>query len=165
MRARLTLIAAVLSLPLLAAPSMAQTSADPQSLALARQLVEKSAGNRDLVLGSMGRPMVGMMQQMGVTDPEKAQQMVDEAIMPLLREHYDSLVDIQAQSYAKALSATDLKAILDFYNTPAGEDLIKAQPQLTQARVTGLTQWIGALQPEIQDRVQKTAKAHGWTNG
>ena len=165
MRVRLTLIAAVLSVPLLGVPSMAQTAPDPQSLALARQLVEKSAGNRDQVLGSMGRPMVGLMEQMGVTDPEKAQQMVDEAIMPLLREHYDSLVDIQAQSYARALSATDLKAILAFYNTPAGEDLIQAQPQLTQARVTGLTQWIGALQPEIQDRVQKTAKAHGWTNG
>ncbi len=165
MRVPLSLIAAVLSLPLMAGPSLAQPAPDPQTLALAKQLVQKSAGDRDQVLGSMGRPMIGLMQQMGVTDATKAQQMVDEAIMPLLREHYDSLVDIQAQSYANTLSAVDLKAILAFYNTPAGEDLIKAQPQLNQARVAGLTQWIGALQPEIADRVQKTAKAHGWTNG
>ena len=90
---------------------------------------------------------------------------VDEAILPLLREHYDGLVDIQAKSYAQALSNDDLTAILAFYNTKAGQDLVRAQPALTQARLTGVTQWIGALQPEIQARVEKTAKAHGWTNG
>ena len=109
--------------------------------------------------------MVGFMQQMGINDPTKARQLVDEAVMPLLREHYGELVDIQADSYAKVLTVDDLKATLAFYDTKAGQDLIKAQPVLAQARVAGLTQWMGTLQPEMQARVAKTAKAHGWNNG
>ena len=161
MRLRNSLLTACLALPLLAqAPAP-----DPKTLDLARQLVAKTAGERDQVLAGMSTPMVGMMQQMGIGDPTKARELVDEAIMPLLREHYQELVDIQAQSYSQVLSVDDLKATLAFYDTKAGQDLIKAQPVLAQARVTGLTQWMGKLQPEMQDRVAKTAKAHGWTNG
>ncbi len=158
---RHALLTACLTLPLIAqAPAP-----DPQTLDLARQLVAKTAGERDQVLASMSAPMVGFMQQMGINDPTKARELVDEAVMPILREHYQELVDIQARSYSQALSVDDLKATLAFYDTKAGQDLIKAQPLLAQARVTGLTQWMGTLQPEMQDRVAKTAKAHGWTNG
>ncbi len=157
------LAAAALVVPLAPLPAQAQAS-DTATLALAKQLVAKTAGERDQVLAGMSAPMVGFMQQMGITDPTKARELVDEAIMPLLREHYDELVDIQAHSYAQALSVDDLKATLAFYDTKAGQDLIKAQPMLAQARVTGLTQWMGTLQPEMQARVAKTAKAHGWSN-
>ena len=159
---RLTLLAAAFSLPLLAQPVLAQTT-DAATLALAKQLVAKTAGDRDQVITSLSAPMVGFMQQMGINDPTKAKQLVDEAIMPLLREHYDELVDIQAKSYAQALTPDDLKATLAFYDTKAGQDLVRAQPALAQARVAGLTQWMGTLQPEMQARVAKIAKAHGWS--
>ena len=143
MRLRLALLTVGLALPL-----MAQAPApDPQTLDLARQLVTKTSGERDQTLAGISGPMAGFMQQMGVSDPTKARQLVDEAIMPLLRDHYSELLDIQAKSYAQALTPDDLKATLAFYNTQAGQDLIKAQPMLAQARVTGMTQWIGALQP------------------
>ena len=158
MRFRLVLLTAALALPL-----MAQAPAtDPQALSLAKELVAKTSGDRDQMLGGMSAPMVGFMRQMGVEDPAHAQQLVNEAILPLMREHYDELLSLQAKSYADALSVDDMKATLAFYNTKAGQDLIKAQPALAQARVVGITQWVGALQPEIQARVQKTAKAHGW---
>ncbi len=169
MHIRLPLLAAFLAVPLLAHPALAQTSPtqtlDPGTLDLAKQLVGKTAGEKEQVLTGMSTPMIGFMQQMGVRDPTKARELVDEAIMPLLREHYDELVEIQARSYAEALSVDDLKATLAFYDTKAGQDLIKAQPVLAQTRVTGMTQWMGTLQPEMQARVAKTAKAHGWTNG
>ena len=166
MRLRLTLLATVLALPLMAGSGWAQSPApDAHTLDLAKQLVAKTGGDRDQTIASLSALMAGFMQQMGITDPVKAKELVDEAILPLLREHYDGLVDIQAKAYAQALSSEDLTAILAFYNTKAGQDLLRAQPTLTQARLTGVTQWIGAMQPEIQARVQKTAKAHGWTNG
>ena len=163
MSIRLALLTAALAVPQLASPLRAQTP-DAVTMALAKQLVAKTAGERDQVIAGMSGPMVGFMQQMGVTDPTKARQLVDEAIMPLLREHYEELIDIQARSYAQALSVDDLKATLAFYDTKAGQDLIRAQPALAQARVTGLTQWMGTLQPEMQSRVAKTAKAHGWSS-
>ena len=163
MRLHLALLAASLSFPLLCLPAAAQTP-DPATLSLAKELVNKTTGDRDQVLGSMGGPMVGMMQQMGIKDPTKAREMVNEAVMPILREHYEELVQIQATSYANALTQDDLKQTLAFYDTKAGQDLIKAQPALAQARVTGLTQWMATLQPEMQDRIAKMAKSHGWTN-
>ncbi len=164
MRFRLALLTTVLALPLVISAARAQAT-DPHTMDLAKQLVAKTGGDRDQTLGSMTAPMVGLMQQLGISDPVKARQLVDEAIMPLMREHYDELLQIQAKSFAQALTSDDLTAVLAFYNTKAGQDFIKAQPALTQARVTGVTQWLGAMQPEIQARVQKTAKAHGWTAG
>ena len=162
MQLRPILLAAAALLPLLAMPAVAET-VDSQTLALAKDLVAKTGGDREQTLASMAAPMVGFMQQMGIDDPTKARALVDEAIMPLLREHYDELMSIQAASYAAALTPEDMKATLAFYNTKAGQDLIRAQPQLTQARMTGLTKWMGTLQPEMQARVQKIAKSHGWT--
>ena len=59
----------------------------------------------------------------------------------------------------------DLKAIAAFYATPAGRNLVKAQPQLSQAMLTGMQQWIGTLAPEMQDKVAQAAEAHGWVPG
>ena len=161
MRLRHALLLATLALPL-----MAQAPApDAQTLALAKQLVVKTGGDRDQTLTGMSSSMVGFMQQMGISDPTKARQLVDEAILPLLRDHYDDLLALQATSYAQVLSPDDLKGTLAFYDTKAGQDLIAAQPALAQARLQGVTQWIGVLQPQIQARVQQVAKAHGWTPG
>ena len=109
--------------------------------------------------------MVGLMQQIGVRQPDRAQAMVQEAVLPLLSEHFDEFLEIQAKSYASLLSVADMTAALAFYATPAGQDLIHAQPQLAKLQVTGMTQWIASLQPELQTKVQQMIKEHGWDKG
>ncbi len=110
----------------------------------------------------MTGPMVGMVQQMGIDKPDRAQAIVHEALMPILEEHVGGLIDRSAQAYAQVLSESDLKAIIAFYDTPAGQDLIKAQPMLAQLRITGLTQWMATLQPEMQAKMAEVVKRHGW---
>ena len=51
-----------------------------------------------------------------------------------------------------------------FYATPAGKNLVKAQPQLSQAMLTGMQQWMGTLLPQLKEKVEKAAAAHGWSN-
>ncbi|MFC7051329.1 DUF2059 domain-containing protein [Hansschlegelia quercus] len=107
--------------------------------------------------------MVGYVQQAGVPDREKANAVVREVVLPLMSDHYDELLAITAQSFAQALNPADLHAISAFYDTPAGRALLKAQPQLAQAQVNGISQWMARLAPELQAKVAATAKAHGWT--
>jgi len=159
--------ALALALVLPALPAFAQTAASPspEALKLAEQLVAKVGGERAATLQAISGPMVGMMQQMGIQQPDRAQALVQEAVMPVLSAHYNDLVQIEAKSYASVLSVTDLKAIVAFYDTPAGQSLIRAQPQLAQAKVTGMTQWMGTMQPELQAKIQQTLKTHGWDKG
>lgn len=147
-----------------AMPAAAQAPS-AEGLALAKQLVAKVDPSPQQTIAAMAGPMVGMVQQMGVTQPDRAQALVQEAMLPVLGEHVSDLTDMSAQAYAQVLSVDDLKAVLAFYNTKAGADLIAAQPQLAQLRVQNLTQWMGKMQPELQSKIQAVAKAHGWDKG
>ena len=163
---RRSALALALLAPVLAAPSAgAQPAPSSEALKVARDLVTKAAGDRNATIQGLRAPMIGMMQQMGVRQPDRAQAVVQEAILPLLDQHYDELMDLQAKSYAQVLSVPDMQAISQFYSTPAGQSLIRAQPQLAQLKVAEIGQWMGALQPEMQTRIQAIMKTHGWDKG
>ncbi|WP_244474281.1 DUF2059 domain-containing protein [Methylobacterium sp. Leaf87] len=152
-----------------AAPSPDKPSAsatqDPATLKVAREVVAQMQGDRVTTLNAMAAPMAGMMQQMGVREPERAQVIVREAVLPMLTAHYDELLDLQARSFATVLSKDDLQAVGAFYASPAGRRLAAAQPQLAQAQMTGTTQWMQALMPEMQTKIMQVIKAHGWGPG
>ena len=145
-----------------AGPAAAQGAPSAENLTLARQLVAKVDPSPEQTIAGMATPMVGMIQQMGVREPDRAQALVQEAVLPILSGHMGELTEMSAQAYAQTLSADDLRAVLAFYNTKAGQDLIAAQPKLAQLRITNLTQWMGKMQPEIQTKIADVAKAHGW---
>ncbi|WP_342150850.1 DUF2059 domain-containing protein [Methylorubrum sp. SB2] len=147
----------------------ASTKVDPARLALARDVIARAQGGREATLAAMKGPLGALldqqMRQMGVAAPDKAQIMMDEVLMPILTAHYDEMLNVQALAYAAVFPAEDLRAIAAFYATPAGQRLAKAQPQLAQASLVGIRQWMAALMPEIQQKLAETAKAHGWIPG
>ncbi|NEU14099.1 DUF2059 domain-containing protein [Methylobacterium sp. BTF04] len=169
------IVALALSIPL-SSGAMAQPAApdaktdvsattDPATLKVAREVVAQMQGDRATTLNSMAAPMAAMMQQMGIKEPERAQVIVREAVLPMLSDHYDALLDIQARSFASVLSKDDLQAIGTFYASAAGRRLATAQPRLAQAQMTGMSQWMQGLMPEMQTRVMQAIKAHGWAPG
>lgn len=172
---RMGVFGLVLALGLGASAAMAQAPApshdvtsskvDPERLAAAREVIKNAQGDRKAVLSAMRVPMVGMVQQMGLKEPEKAKVLVDEVIMPILESHFDELLSMQALSFAAVLPTEDLKAIAAFYETPAGRNLVKAQPLLAQAQLTGLQQWLGTLRGEMQDKIAAAQQSHGWGPG
>ncbi|MCJ2080663.1 DUF2059 domain-containing protein [Methylobacterium sp. J-090] len=147
-----------------AAPA-AQPVSDPATLKVAREVVAQMQGDRTTTLNAMAAPMAGMMQQMGIKEADRAQIIVREAVLPLLTAHYDELLDIQARSFAGVLGKEDLQAIGTFYGSPAGRRLAAAQPQLAQAQMTGTTQWMQGLMPEMQTKIVQIIKARGWGPG
>ncbi|KQP04194.1 hypothetical protein ASF28_19595 [Methylobacterium sp. Leaf99] len=147
-----------------AAP-VAQPASDPATLKVARDVVAQMQGDRTTTLNAMAAPMAGMMQQMGIKEADRAQVIVKEAVLPLLTAHYDELLDIQARSFAGVLTKEDLQAIGTFYGSPAGRRLAAAQPQLAQAQMTGTTQWMQGLMPEMQTKIVQIIKTRGWGPG
>ncbi|GBU18824.1 hypothetical protein AwMethylo_30390 [Methylobacterium sp.] len=120
---------------------MAQTASPPAgsapdaaTLKVAREAVSQMQGGRAATLNAMAAPMTAMMQQMVVKEPDRAQVLVKDVVMPILTSRYDELLDIQARSYASVLGKDDLQAIGAFYASPAGKRLAAAQPQLAQLR-------------------------------
>ena len=138
---------------------------DPAVLKVARETVAQMQGDRAATLSSMAAPMVGMMQQIGIKEPEKAQVLVQEVVMPTLAAHYDELLDIQARGFATILGKDDLQAVAAFYGTPTGKRLAAAQPQLAQIQLTGMQQWMQSVAPEMQGKIVKAVQAHGWAPG
>ncbi|MCJ2115736.1 DUF2059 domain-containing protein [Methylobacterium sp. J-001] len=154
---------AVLAQP---APKPASSATpDPALLKVARETVAQMQGDRTATLSAMAAPMVGMMQQIGIKEPDKAQVLVQEVVMPTLIAHYDELLDIQARGFATILGKDDLQAISTFYATPTGKRLAAAQPQLAQIQLAGLQQWMQSVGPEMQGKIVKAVQAHGWATG
>lgn len=163
---RVLVSAVAASFWLMSAPAYPQStpgaSPSPEALQAARDVVTHAQGDRTVMLKSMSVPMAGLIQQIGVTQADRAQVLVQEVVMPVLSAHFDQLVDIQARIYASALSVDDLKAVAAFYATPAGHDLTAAQPMIAQAQIAGMSQWMGAVAPEMQGKLLQAVKAHGW---
>ena len=148
-----------------AKPAPPAATPDPATSKAARDVVAQMQGDRTAVLAAMAAPMVGMMQQIGVKEQDRAQMLVQEVVLPTLSAHYDELLDIQARGFAAALNKDDLQAIGAFYASPAGKRLVAAQPQLAQAQMTGTQQWMQSVMPEMQGKLTKAIQDRGWGAG
>lgn len=146
------------------APALSQAAStpDPAAMTAARDLVSKMQGDKGAVLQSMAAPLAGLIAQMGVREPDRAQILVSEVIVPTLASRYEELLDIQARAYASTLSASDMQAASAFYGSPAGRNFAAAQPKLAQAQMAGMGQLMGSLAPEIQAKLAAAIQKHGW---
>ncbi|MBI3886634.1 MAG: DUF2059 domain-containing protein [Opitutae bacterium] len=61
--------------------------------------------------------------------------------------------------YAKYYSAEDLRAINDFYETPAGRRLLEKMPQLMAESMTVGEQWGQQVAKRVQERIEAELKA------
>lgn len=60
--------------------------------------------------------------------PEKALNRFGEVFKASFRKNMQEFLDAAALTYTRHLSEADMKAIVEFYKTPAGQNLIKKQP-------------------------------------
>ena len=113
---------AALMAVLLCGPAPAQTSAPtPEAMSLARELVNRTNADRASTIQGLSGPMVGFLQQIGIRQPDRAQALVQEAVLPVLNEHFDEFLEIEAKSYASLLSVPDMTAALAFYAARLGK--------------------------------------------
>lgn len=134
-----------------------------EALSLAHTMIKALGQDGPATMNGMMLPISDILKQIGVSGPEQGKAVYREAIMPVLMNHPDVFSDIQAQSYATVLSVDDMKAIIAFYQTPAGKDLVRARSRVFQADSAAVANYLPSLMPEMQAKAAEVFKAHGWT--
>jgi hypothetical protein len=147
----------------LASGAAAAVPPNAESLALAHTLVQKTATGGIAAMNGLSLPIPRLMGEMGITDPRQYGVIMHEDVMAVLNDHPDSLSDIQATSYASLLSNDDMKAAIAFYDSSAGQKLVKSRFKLLQTNMAQGADLLETLKPAIAAKVQDTLKAHGWT--
>ena len=148
------------------APKPAPAAApDPTLLKVARETVAQMRGDRSATIGSRAAPVIGMMQQIGIEVPDKAQVLVQEVVMPTPTAHYDELLVIQARGFATVLNKDELQAIAAFHVPPAGKRFAAVQPPLARIQRAGMQQWMQSVMPAMRGKPTTAIQAHGWPPG
>jgi uncharacterized protein len=120
------LLVLVLLLSQIAAAQDAPANAaavDPKKSAVIRELLQVT-GAMDLIKQMMGQFAISMK----TGRPEAEQKMVDRLIAKM---DPNELTDEMVAIYARNLSLEDLEAVVAFYKTPAGKNLIQKIPLIS----------------------------------
>jgi hypothetical protein len=137
----------------------APAAVDPAKAALVHQLMEITGAGKvgdqyvEYMTGRVQQAMSSVMPQ-----PDRLQQFMDEFGKNLAtRVTPDQVENAAVAIYAQHLSVDDLQAIIAFYKTPQGQDVLKALPLINQE-----SQNAGAnmVQPAVIDTLHAMASQY-----
>ena len=88
---------------------------------------------------------------------------VPEDVWPIIKEElngemFNELMRSMIPVYAKHYSMEDIQAQIDFYESPAGQRMVKVIPEITDEVTLLSIQWTEKLNKEIQMRIQELGK-------
>lgn len=137
-------------------PGSSAPAIDPAKAALVEQLMQITGAGKvgeqyvDYMTGRVQQAMASVMPQ-----PDRLQQFMDAFGKSLATRVTPAQVENAAMAiYAQHLSVDDLQAIIAFYKTPQGQDVLKALPLINQE-----SQSAGAnmVQPAVIDTLHAMA--------
>jgi len=137
----------------------APAAVDPAKAALVQQLMQITGGGKegeqyiDYMTGQVHQAMSKVVPQ-----PDRLQQFMDEFGKNLAtRVTPDQVENAAVAIYAQHLSVDDLQAIIAFYKTPQGQDVLKALPLINQeSQNTGANM----VQPAVIDTLNQMTSAY-----
>ena len=163
----LTLSAGMAAAPVLAQdkPAAAPQEISPDALALARKYLDLTdhSGVYETTIVQAG---INTYQQLLPTNPGIEPQL-NKAIENTITSYRDKkgdLFDQMARLYAITFSTEELQAIVDFYSSPAGQKLAKANAQLNPALQDIMKVFSTNLNKEFFAKVRADLKAQGIDN-
>lgn len=160
---KLVTLAAGLAL-LCAAPCLAQTAAaapsaveavTPAKLELARQMIEASGGLKQMnaIIDSMYGAMFPKMAQGlpkesrgSIVAAQAAMQQQMHALMP-------KILDVTERVYAETFTEDELRQVLAFQQSPAGQAMVRKTPVMMQRTMTEMVPVIMAEMPKVMHSV------------
>jgi hypothetical protein len=149
---RIFLLFAMLALLGAGPPETVGPSADtvnPETKAAALRLLQLMGTDQQMLqVIEMMRPIIAAPILAKVPGPD-GQKMVDEIIMPELRQHIGGLLDLVADSYTKHFSAEEISELRTFYETPIGQKMVRERPaMMTETQQMGVI-WARGILPEV----------------
>ncbi len=140
--------------PAVAAPARPSDAARKAALALNEKL--QFVGQVKVILGTVRGQIIVGLARANNKSPEQIQPAVDELLMPDFTAHAGELAGVIVDEWATAFTVEDLRGLLDFYNSPLGEKLLKTMPALSQEVNKQAAGWVQAI---LTETTQKHAAA------
>ena len=143
-------------------PSLPPPAVPPEKLALAREVVRGSGMSRSF------EPMLPQLEEqipivVTRTRPELAKSV--SGVLAQLRPEFDKkggeMLDIAATIYARRLSEDELKATAAFFDSPAGQRYVEAQPLMLDELVVAMQAWTQETSSYMMKRVQAEMEKKG----
>lgn len=155
---RIRMILAALAALTVASGAAAQTpeaAVSPVKLALARQVIEASGGERQ-VANMFGVVFSNMEKMLPAGAPPEAVAMARKVQADLRAElvgMVPQMLDITAQEFASELSEQELRDDLAWEQSPSGQSVIRKSPRIMQLTLAREAPMITAMLPRL---LQKT---------
>ena len=70
----------------------------------------------------------------------------------------NGMLDDMVPVYQRHLTKLDVQAMLDFYQTPTGQKLLRDQPAMMAESMQAMRPRMGKMMTDIMDKAEKTAK-------
>jgi len=156
------------------APAFAQAAATKDALAAApasdasiRQLLEVMHARKlvDALPQQMDTMMSGMLHKMlqGQSISPSQQHAIDEMISKmtaLMREEFnwDQMEPLYLKVYRESFSEAEVRSIIGFYSTPAGQAVVTKLPLVTQNVMNAMQERMAAMMPKIQQMAADMAQ-------
>ena len=154
----------LLAVALLAFASAAHAQHKPSAAAMAtaNQLIKVTGATelfKPLIAGVVEQAKTPFLQQ----DPTLAKDLneIGSKINKDLSPRFSELTNEVATLYATRFSDQELKAILAFYQSPAGHKLLAQQPQIIDASMNYAQNWANKLTDEVIQRMRSELKKRG----
>jgi len=146
--------------------SASAQSVDARFRAAIERLLEVT---RAAALGSQiatiaSNSMIDAMRKAQPEVPERAVAIVKEVLSAEFERAFsgpDGIMAAIIDLYAKYFTHEDVKALLEFYNSPAGRKAIAVMPTLAQESAAAGNAWAMANMPKIASKVEQRLRAEG----
>jgi hypothetical protein len=142
---------------LAAASSASEKESEAKHLARARHLMEIS-GSTEMGLQMadlLSAQLFAAMQQSDPTVPEAVHGVISRVASDLVKERSGALFAEIAPIYVKHFSLAEIDEMIRFYESPAGQKVVRVMPSLMQESFLISQSWAIGLQPELMSRLEQ----------
>lgn len=144
-----TVLAALL-VAAMASPALAEKTGDPKKQADIRKLLNLTGA------GSLGKQVATqLIDSFRKSFPNAPAAFWDDFAKEIKPEE---LIDLVVPVYDRNLSHDDIKAIIKFYESPAGKRFAAKLPDITQESMAAGQQWGQKLGAKVMQRLQEQQK-------
>jgi len=140
----------------------AQHKPSAAALATANQLIKVTGATtlfKPLIAGVIEQAKTPFLQQNPMLSKDLNE--IGAKINADLSPRFSELTNEVATLYATRFSDQELKAILTFYQSPAGQKLLAQQPQIIEASMNFAQHWANKLTDEVIRQMRAELKKRG----
>lgn len=142
--------------------AMAQTKPSPAALATAKELITTTGATalfNPLIAGVVEQAKLLYLQQ----NPGLSKDLNDitSKMRTDLAPRFHEIADEVARLYAVNFSEQELKDILAFYKSPAGQKVLQQQPRVVDSSMKFAQTWANTLSEEVVAKIRDELKKRG----